>query len=111
MNMRESTCPVCGCGIAPATISFGTEFGCPCCNRMLRISREYEISVRLLAAVVGFALAYGCGFQSVVLFCIGLIFAPLLVSPVWTAARTFSPPTLTLSSAGITTLDLNGHNS
>ena len=66
--------------------------------------------MRLLAGILGLALALGMGFQSVVLFCIGLMLAPFLLKPVWSATRLLRPPILVIESEGITRLGLNGRN-
>ena len=68
-----TTCPICGGFITLEAISFGSAFDCPDCGKQLRVTKAYEVVVRVIAIGLGFSLAFASGFRDVLLFCLGWV--------------------------------------
>lgn len=102
-----ATCPICASSVALEVISFGSAFSCTNCGKQLRITKTYEVLVRVIAVGLGFSLAFVAGFRDLFLFCLGWMLAPFLLKPVWFAARSIFPPMLISSFSEVIKLDLN----
>lgn len=102
-----ATCPICASSVALEAISFGSAFDCTNCGKQLRITKTYEVLVRVIAVGLGFSLAFVAGFRDLYLFCLGWVLALFLLKPVWFAARSIFPPMLISSFSGVIKLDLN----
>lgn len=105
---RTSTCPLCRGAVALQVVSLRRSFDCPSCGKSLKVPGGLELGIRLIAVALGFFVAWALGFQSILLFCFGLMISPFLVIPVWRIWAAVKPPVLIPASPGVTTLGLRG---
>lgn len=103
---RTSTCPICSGAVPLQIVSLGRSFDCPSCGKSLKVPGPHELVIRMTAVVLGFLTARGLGFESLLLFCFGLIISPFLVRPVWRIWAAVKAPVLIPASPGVTTLCL-----
>ncbi len=106
-DQHSGECPFCRGNVPPEIIRLRATFSCPHCGNILKVSGVYEIVIRLTAIAIGFVIAGMVGFDGLILFCSGLIIAPLLVIPVWRVSIFFKRPFLIPSSEGVNTLNLH----
>lgn len=99
-------CPICKSAVPLRVIRLRSSFDCLACGHALKVHWVHELLVRLTALGLGLLLAYAAGLESVMLFCIGLIIAPLLVFPVWKGISAVINPVLVPASSETTTLNL-----
>jgi uncharacterized paraquat-inducible protein A len=105
---RTSRCPLCSAAVPLQVVSLRRSFDCPSCGKSLKVPGGHELVIRLIAVALGFLVARGLGFESLLLFCFGLMISPFLVIPVWRIWAAVKPPVLIPASPGVTTLSLRG---
>src|SRR4029077_2953136 len=98
----------CGGDVPAEIVRLRGSFDCPRCRKALKVHGTYELVIRLIALAVGFLVARGAGFESVLLFCVGLMISPFLVVPIWRMSYALKRPFLVLSRPEVTTLNLTG---
>jgi uncharacterized paraquat-inducible protein A len=101
-------CPLCGRRVPAEIVRLRGPFYCPSCGKALKISKTYEVAVRLIALAIGLLLALAARLESFWLFCVGLMIWPFLVVPVWRTAAALKRPPLVPSGPEVTKLDLTG---
>jgi hypothetical protein len=107
---RTSTCPLCSSDVPLQIVSLRRSFDCPSCGKSLKVPGGHEFVIRLIAAVLGFLVARGLGFESLLLFGFGLMISPFLAIPVWRIWAAVKAPVLIPASPSVTTLSLrDGH--
>lgn len=107
IHPRTSICPLCGGAVSLQIISLRRSFDCPSCRQALRVPKSHELTIRILALVLGFVVARGIGFESLLVFCVGLMVSPVLVIPVWRMWVTLIQPVLISAPSAVTTLSLH----
>jgi hypothetical protein len=106
-NPRNCKCPLCNGDVPAEIIRLRGPFDCPCCGKALKVNGIHELVIRLIALAAGFLLARGAGFESLLLFCFGLMISPFLVLPVWRLSMAVKRPTLIAASPQVITLSLD----
>ncbi len=74
----------------------------------MKVPAGHELVIRLIAVALGFLAARGLGFESLLLFCFGLMISPFLVIPVWRIWAAVKPPVVIPASPAIIALRLRG---
>jgi len=101
---RTSTCPLCRGAVPLQIVTLRRSFCCPSCGKSLKVPGSHALAIRLVAVALGFLVARGLGFESLLLFGFGLIISPFLVTPVWRIWAAVKSPVLTPALPDVITL-------
>jgi hypothetical protein len=102
----SALCPFCRQPVPATIIALRGSFKCPGCEESLCVPGRYELIVRAIAVGAGLIVSWRLGFDSVLLFVVGLMISPFFIAPIWRAIYAVKRPFLVPAVESFTRLDL-----